>query len=165
MAAYLRAEQARKASESGGYPSGGGGYVSAAPAAPPPPRDPMSDPAYLAYINALNVEENNLKAQRALQSSNLGVNRDTSLGNLQKEWDNPGGVLDRLRSSFEQRGAIRSGAYSAGKTRAEDERASRRGAITTGYNQAIQELEARVAAQMLEINQRRQQALLQFAGG
>jgi len=150
----------------------------AAPA-PEPQVDPTTTPAYLAYMNALTAEGDmigtNEREQRTQAAMRYGTKKSdiaeydpnaaedfkgSELTSLDNRYDASGGVNDRTRASFENRGALNTGAYANRVTQNREQRESATAAITKALQDALANISTQSAAKRADIERRKAGAAL-----
>ena len=147
--------------------------------APEPQVDPTTTPAYLAYMNALTAEgqmiDTNDKEQRTQAAMRYGTKKSdiaeydpnaaedfkgSELTSLDNRYDASGGVNDRTRASFENRGALNTGAYANRVTQNREQRESATAAITKALQDALANIGAQTAAKTADLRRREAGAAL-----
>jgi len=147
--------------------------------APEPQVDPTTTPAYLAYMNALTAEGDmigtNEREQRTQAAMRYGTKKSdiaeydpnaaedfkgSELTSLDNRYDAPGGVNDRTRASFENRGALNTGAYANRVTQNREQRESATAAITKALQDALANISTQSAAKRADIERRKAGAAL-----
>ena len=150
----------------------------AAPA-PEPQVDPTTTPAYIAYMNALTAEDQmigtNEREQRTQAAMRYGTKKSdiaeydpnaaedfkgSELTSLDNRYDASGGVNDRTRASFENRGALNTGAYANRVTQNREQRESATAAITKALQDALANIGTQSAAKRADIERRKAGAAL-----
>jgi hypothetical protein len=139
---------------SGSGSSGGGGGF-----APAPTRFLAESPEWLAYLNALGLEENQFRSDIDRQKGLYGAEADRQLTDL------PAGYIQQRRGisgSMETRGMSRSGEFlrKLAENRAQQGRAE--GAIKGQLAFQTGSLESQLAQKLMDINARKAQQELQL---
>lgn len=134
------------------------GSAGAIPAAPPRP-SLASSPEWLAYLNALGLEQGQFEADIARQRGVYAADATRQIGDLGPIHD-----LQRrgITGSLEARGAVRSGEF---LRRLADNRAAQgreTGAIQGGLALKQSDLESQLAQKMIDINARKAAQELQL---
>lgn len=134
--------------DGGGYGYGGGGY------APPPPKPLASSPEWLAYLNALGLEENQFRADIDRQRSFAQSAAAQQIGQLEPQYAQQ---RRNIAGSQEARGMARSG--ESLRRFAESRAAQGRDTsnINMGLAQTLSGLETSLANKMMDLGARRAQ--------
>jgi hypothetical protein len=137
----------------GGSSGGGGGFM------PEPARFLAEAPEWLAYLNALGLEENQFRSDIDRQKGMYGAEADRQLTDL------PAGYIQQRRGisgSMETRGMSRSGEFlrKLAENRAQEGRAA--GAIKGQLAFQTGALESQLAQKLMDINARKAQQELQL---
>ena len=138
-----------------GAGGGGGGYQA------PPRRELASSPEWLAYLNALGLEENTFRADIERQRGVVASDADRQIADLKPQYAQQ---RRGITGSLESRGMLRSGEFTRklAESRAGEGRAQ--GGIRAGLTSQLSGLESSLANKMIDLGARRAQQELSMRG-
>jgi hypothetical protein len=139
--------------DTGGYEDGGG-YSSGGGGGSLPPRQLASSPEWLAYLNALGLEEGMFRADIDRQRSLAKSAAEFQLAGLEPQYKAQRG---QIAHRSESAGMERSGGFLKGLADSRARQGQDQSAINFGLGSTLSGLESNLAGKLMDLNARRAQ--------